>query len=76
MEKSIKKNKNQGTLKAILLVNKAYTGSGLLRKSRLVNVCKKTGRSGAYNKYFGLSRHSLKALATAGLVQNLRSKSW
>lgn len=44
--------------------------------SRQTNLCTLTGKSGSYQRLFGLSRHTLKRKAEFGLVQNLRSRSW
>lgn len=45
-------------------------------RTRLKNRCNLTGRSRAYTRDFGLSRHMLRALGHQGLLPGLTKSSW
>ena len=44
--------------------------------SRVVNRCSVTGRKRAYYRKFGVSRLTLRELASQGLVPGMRKASW
>ena len=45
-------------------------------RTRLKNRCSLTGRSRAYTRDFGLSRHALRSLGHQGLLPGLTKSSW
>ena len=45
-------------------------------KTRLVNICRLTGRSRAYYRKFGISRIMLRELALEGMIPGMKKASW
>ncbi|WGH28141.1 MAG: 30S ribosomal protein S14 [Candidatus Shikimatogenerans bostrichidophilus] len=43
---------------------------------RLKNLCKITGRSRGYIRYFGISRIEFRRLASYGLIPGIKKSSW
>ena len=45
-------------------------------RTRLVNLCKLTGRSRGYYRKFGVSRIKLRELANDGMIPGMKCASW
>ncbi|WGH24659.1 MAG: 30S ribosomal protein S14 [Candidatus Shikimatogenerans bostrichidophilus] len=63
-----------------LIKNKKYLELQKIPKNaskvRLRNMCKITGRSRGYLRFFGISRIKFRELSSAGLIPGIKKASW
>lgn len=71
----LKKNQNQAKQLRGYLWQLKVTKNNKTRLTKQVNRCCLTGRTKAYIKLFGLSRHAANLHAFEGLLQNTKTKS-